>query len=292
MLDISKLLILGTRKAPAQNSEATQNGAEFQIRALRERSRMKSSNALRPRPWWRPLYAAGCRRKRMRYARPDRHASRNWCGEELAPPLRLTTFLLAVVRSPPTAGIRPDSRARGNKQKAAHRRVLPLVFFLLSAFALTTLRFACLASSDFISAIFAAAAFRLNFGLDSVAVMIFDWASNAMPLVVSGLIGSLVGLGSSGVGLRRTATGSASKASPFGSSPAPGDGGSSPQPGLPASFQASATAPSSSSFSDSPARIASTISPEFCRTAASILLAMSGFCLRNTLAFSRPWPMR
>ena len=63
--------------------------------------------------------------------------------------------------------------------------------------------------------------------------------------------------------------------------------------GSPSSFQASAASSSSLSLSAiSPAMIASAISPAFWRTAASILLAMSGFSLRNCLAFSRPWPMR
>ena len=51
-------------------------------------------------------------------------------------------------------------------------------------------------------------------------------------------------------------------------------------------------ASSSASFSPSPAMIASATMPEFWRTCASILAAMSGFCLRKTLAFSRPCPMR
>ena len=42
----------------------------------------------------------------------------------------------------------------------------------------------------------------------------------------------------------------------------------------------------------SPARMRSAMRPEFCRTAASILAAMSGLALRKFLAFSRPWPMR
>ena len=54
----------------------------------------------------------------------------------------------------------------------------------------------------------------------------------------------------------------------------------------------SSSASSSSSSSFSAARIFSAMRPEFARIAASILLAMSGLALRNTLAFSRPWPMR
>ena len=42
----------------------------------------------------------------------------------------------------------------------------------------------------------------------------------------------------------------------------------------------------------SPARIFSAIRPAFWRIAASIRAAISGFCLRKVLAFSRPWPMR
>jgi hypothetical protein len=59
--------------------------------------------------------------------------------------------------------------------------------------------------------------------------------------------------------------------------------------------QPQASAASSSSFSlssPSPAMMASATMPAFWRTAASILLAMSGLSLRNTLAFSRPCPMR
>src|SRR5215213_696338 len=52
------------------------------------------------------------------------------------------------------------------------------------------------------------------------------------------------------------------------------------------------SAASSSSSSSGPARIFSAISPEFARTAASILAAMSGLFFRKVLAFSRPCPMR
>jgi hypothetical protein len=52
----------------------------------------------------------------------------------------------------------------------------------------------------------------------------------------------------------------------------------------------SSSASSSSSFSA--ARICSARRPEFCRTAASILAAISGLFRRKVLAFSRPWPMR
>jgi hypothetical protein len=48
----------------------------------------------------------------------------------------------------------------------------------------------------------------------------------------------------------------------------------------------------SSCSPSSPARIFSAMRPEFCRMAASIRAAISGFCLRKTLAFSRPCPTR
>ena len=54
--------------------------------------------------------------------------------------------------------------------------------------------------------------------------------------------------------------------------------------------QSSASA--SDSSSSSPTRIFSPISPEFCRTAASMAAATSGLLRRKVLAFSRPWPMR
>jgi hypothetical protein len=109
---------------------------------------------------------------------------------------------------------------------------------------------------------------------------------------VSCWVGSCwVGL-ASGAGLRRVPAGITAKASLFGSSPAASEGAW-PLPGLPASFQASAAASSpSSSSSLSPCMIASAMMPEFARTCASILLAMSGLSLRNCLAFSRPCPMR
>ena len=62
--------------------------------------------------------------------------------------------------------------------------------------------------------------------------------------------------------------------------------------------QASASGPtthssaSSPSSSSSPARILSAINPEFCRTALSIVAAISGLLRRKVLAFSRPCPMR
>ena len=62
--------------------------------------------------------------------------------------------------------------------------------------------------------------------------------------------------------------------------------GNTPSP--PAAALYASVASSSSSFSDSPVTIASAIGPEFWRTAASILAAMSGFSFRNDLAFSRP----
>jgi hypothetical protein len=54
----------------------------------------------------------------------------------------------------------------------------------------------------------------------------------------------------------------------------------------------SPVSPSSSLSSFSLARICSAINPESCRIAASILAEISGFSLRNALAFSRPCPRR
>ncbi len=105
-----------------------------------------------------------------------------------------------------------------------------------------------------------------------------------------------VGVGGTGGGSsdRSCAGSSLLKATPSSRRPAPDGSVATTPSGSPSSFQASA-ASSSSSLSlsvTSPARIASAIRPEFWRTAASILAAMSGFSFKNCLAFSRPCPMR
>ena len=103
----------------------------------------------------------------------------------------------------------------------------------------------------------------------------------------------LAGVGVAGNAFFRSCAGSSlEKAKPSSRKPAPDGSVATTPSGSPSSFQASAASPSSSLSSPSPARIASAINPAFCRTAASILLAMSGFSLRNCLAFSRPWPIR
>ncbi len=102
-----------------------------------------------------------------------------------------------------------------------------------------------------------------------------------------------VGLGGTGNSSCRTCAGSSLvKAMPSSRSPAPDGSVVTTPSGSPSSFQASAASSSSSLSLSSPAMIASAIKPAFWRTAVSILLAMSGFSLRNCLAFSRPWPMR
>ncbi len=113
-----------------------------------------------------------------------------------------------------------------------------------------------------------------------------------------GWIGSVDAAGVGWVGLGRTGSGSSrtcvdsslSSATPGSRSPTPDGCVVTTPSGGPSSFQASAA--SSSSSLTSPAMIASAIRPAFWRTAASILLATSGFSLRNCLAFSRPCPMR
>ena len=105
-----------------------------------------------------------------------------------------------------------------------------------------------------------------------------------------------VGVGGTGGGSsdRSCAGSSLLKATPSSRRPAPDGSVATTPSGSPSSFQASA-ASSSSSLSlsvTSPARIASAIRPEFWRTAASILAAMSGFSFKNCLAFSRSCPMR
>ena len=98
-----------------------------------------------------------------------------------------------------------------------------------------------------------------------------------------------VGLGGTGSGSCRTCAGSSPvKATSSLRRPAPDGSVVTTPSGSPSSFQASAASSSSSLSSASPAMIASAIRPAFWRTAASILLAMSGFSLRNCLAFSRP----
>ena len=103
-----------------------------------------------------------------------------------------------------------------------------------------------------------------------------------------------VGLGGTGGGpcngsCRTCAGSSLLKVSPFSRRAAPDGSVATTPSGGPSSFQASAASSSSLSLSPaSPAMIASAIRPAFWRTAASILLAMSGFSLRNCLAFSRP----
>ena len=107
-----------------------------------------------------------------------------------------------------------------------------------------------------------------------------------------------VGVGSTGSGscngsCRTCASSSLWKVTPSARRPAPDGSVVTTPSGSPSSFQASAASSSSLSLSPvSPAMIASAIRPAFWRTAASILLAMSGFSFRNCLAFSRPWPMR
>ena len=107
---------------------------------------------------------------------------------------------------------------------------------------------------------------------------------SAVPVVST----SWVGVGKAGGGSDRSCAGASLwKALPASRRPAPGGSVATTPSGGPASFQASAASSSSLSLS-SPAMIASAIRPAFWRTAASILLATSGFSLRNCLAFSRP----
>src|SRR5262245_42027507 len=109
---------------------------------------------------------------------------------------------------------------------------------------------------------------------------------SAVPVVST----SWVGVGKAGGGSDRSCAGASLwKALPASRRPAPGGSVATTPSGGPASFQASAASSSSLSLSpSSPAMIASAIRPAFWRTAASILLATSGFSLRNCLAFSRP----
>ena len=103
------------------------------------------------------------------------------------------------------------------------------------------------------------------------------------------------GAGGTGSGSGRSCAGSSLlKATPSSRRPAPDGSVETTPSGSPSSFQASAAASSSSLSlsSTSPAMMASAIRPEFWRTAASILAAMSGFSFKNCLAFSRPCPMR
>jgi hypothetical protein len=105
-----------------------------------------------------------------------------------------------------------------------------------------------------------------------------------------------VGAGGTGSGSGRScASSSLLKATPSSRRPAPDGSVATTPSGSPSSFQASAASSSSLSLSlssTSPARMASAIRPEFWRTAASILAAMSGFSFKNCFAFSRPCPMR
>ena len=108
-------------------------------------------------------------------------------------------------------------------------------------------------------------------------------------LATSWTSGALVGLGGTGSGSGRSCAGSLLlKAMPSSRKPAPDGSVATTPSGSPSSFQASAASSSSSLSSPLPAMIASAIRPAFCRTAASILAATSGFSLRNCLAFSRP----
>ena len=101
--------------------------------------------------------------------------------------------------------------------------------------------------------------------------------------------GSLVGSGGTGGDSGRSCAGaSLVKVMPSSRDPAPDGSVATTPSGGPSSFQTSAASSSSSLSSPSPAIIASAIRPAFCRTAASILPATSGFSLRNCLAFSRP----
>ena len=107
-------------------------------------------------------------------------------------------------------------------------------------------------------------------------------------LATSSTSAVLVGVGGTDSGSGRSCAGaSLLKATPSSRKPAPEGSVATTPSGGPSSFQASA-ASSSSLTSPSPAMIASAIRPAFCRTAASILAATSGFSLRNCLAFSRP----
>ena len=164
--------------------------------------------------------------------------------------------------------------------------------FFLSRFDLFTfesLTFAATALGSFLLAPalltlpFAAPAFR---GLAASGAAIGATASEAST--------GWVGLGGTGNGSCRTCAGSSLlKVTPSGRRPAPDGSVVTTPSGSPSSFQASAASSSSLSLSlVSPAMIASAIRPAFWRTAASILFAISGFSLRNCLAFSRPWPMR
>ena len=161
--------------------------------------------------------------------------------------------------------------------------------FALRAFHLRVFAFAATALGSFLLAPalltlpFAAPAFR---GLAASGAAIGATASDVS-------MGS-VGLGGTGSGscngsCRTCAGSSFLKVTPFSRRPAPDGSVATTPSGGPSSFQASAASSSSLSLSPvSPAMIASAIRPAFWRTAASILLAMSGFSLRNCLAFSRP----
>ena len=166
------------------------------------------------------------------------------------------------------------------------RPVFPLRFEL---FTFGSLAFAagafgsCLLAPALVTLPFAAPAFR---GLAASGAAIGATASDVST--------GWVGLGGTGNGSCRTCAGSSlMKAMPSSRRPAPDGSVVTTPSGSPSSFQASAASSSSLSLSPvSPAMIASAIRPAFWRTAASILFAISGFSLRNCLAFSRPWPMR
>ena len=165
------------------------------------------------------------------------------------------------------------------------RPVFPLRFehftFESLAFAATAFG-SCLLARALLTLPFAAPAFRglaaSGSAISATTVVSTNWA----------------GLGGTGSGSCRTCAGSSLvRATPSPRRPAPDGSVVTTTSGSPSSFQASAASSSSLSLSPvSPAMIASAIRPAFWRTAASILLAISGFSLRNCLAFSRPWPMR
>ena len=233
----------------------------------------------RPRPRWRPLYAAGCRRGRMPDASLDtRHLMVQRITQ--APPPRLTTtYFQATNGLSSLCASSPSPSGPLAFATVAFGSVLLVV--LLAVFLVLLL--ASLLAFALLALPFAAPAFL---GLAAFGSAI----GSATSLTSTGW----VGLGRTGSGSGRSCAGSSLlKATPSSRKPAPDGSVATTPSGSPSSFQASAASSSSHPCRLlSPAMIASAIRPAFWRTAASILAATSGFSLRNCLAFSRPCPMR
>ena len=184
---------------------------------------------LRPRPRWRPLYAAGCRRGRTPNAPQDWYASGLVQRITQAPPLRLTN-LQASTGLPFLCASSPST----------------LVPLALAPVDNGSLLWADLALPFTGLALLGLAAFGSVIGL----------ATSAMP-------SSLVGLGGTGCDSCRSCAGdSLEKVTPSSRDPAPDGSVVTTPSGGPSSFQASAASSSSLSLS-SPAMIASAIRPAF-----------------------------